>query len=76
MPDHPPTGTFLTRDELYELTGWRSQKKQIEWLAARSDWPFEINCLGWPVVLRATMEGKMGVTEPAKRWELDDANVA
>lgn len=75
MADHPPTGTFLTRDELRELTGAATRKGQIHWLASNG-WPFEPNCLGWPVVLRATMEVKMGVTEPTKRWDLEDASVA
>lgn len=70
-----PTGTFLTRDELAELTGWRVRKKQIEWLQERN-WPHVVNGLGWPVVRRAVMEGKMGGTTAKPAWNMDDANVA
>jgi len=70
-----PTGTFLTRDELRELTGAKLRKKQIAWLQRRG-WEYELNCLGWPVVLRSTMEGKMGGTASEDKWDLDPANVA
>jgi hypothetical protein len=70
-----PTGTFLTRDELNELTGAKLRKKQIAWLQRRG-WEYELNCLGWPVVLRAMVEGKMGASDSESRWELDAADVA
>lgn len=51
--------TFVTRDEMAELTGARTRAGQIRWLRERG-WVWEPNAAGWPVVLRAHMESRMG----------------
>ena len=58
--------TFLSEDELCELTDAVHKSKQIEWLATRG-WPFEQSCLGKIKVLRSTMEVKMGVVSMSGR---------
>lgn len=50
---------LLTEAELYELTGYKSGKSQIEWLRQRG-WIFELNRLGRPKVDREYYRGKMG----------------
>ncbi|WP_155997810.1 DUF4224 domain-containing protein [Thioalkalivibrio sp. ALJ8] len=54
-----PTGTFLTREELTELTGYTVRKKQVAWLK-ENGWPFEVAADGRPRVLRAAMLARMG----------------
>lgn len=54
-----PTGTFLTRPELIELTGYSVRGKQVEWLRSNG-WPFEVAADGGPRVLRAAMLARMG----------------
>jgi hypothetical protein len=51
--------TFLSSDEMHELTGRRWKRLQIAWLAERG-YPFELNAAGEPRVLRAYMERKLG----------------
>lgn len=52
-----PTGTFLTPEEITELTGRRAHRLQIETLRAQGV-PFFLNAAGKPVVPRHAIEGK------------------
>ena len=64
-----PSGTFLTPDELRELTGstWRS--RQIEWMMDNR-WTYVLTRDGRPVILRAYAEKKLGMKETkALRWK-------
>ena len=51
--------TFLTKEELRELTGRALHKRQREWLKAEG-WTFTINAAGRPIVSRAHMEAMLG----------------
>ena len=51
---------FLTPAQLYELTGSRQKRKQIEWLAEHG-WPHVVNAHGRPVVLASTVEARLGL---------------
>lgn len=62
--------TFLTEEELAQLTDASHAKKQIKWLADRA-WPFEVSTTGKAKVLRATMERKMGVVTLAGRRKVE-----
>jgi hypothetical protein len=53
--------TFLTREEVKELTAAHRKKRQINILRAQRI-PFFINAAGWPVVTRAAIQGG-GTTE-------------
>jgi hypothetical protein len=53
--------TFLTREEIKELTAAHWKKHQIETLRAQRI-PFFINAAGWPVVARAAVQG-VGLNE-------------
>jgi Domain of unknown function (DUF4224) len=48
--------TFLTREEVKELTATHWKKRQIDILRAQRI-PFFINAAGWPVVTRAAIQG-------------------
>lgn len=65
------TGTFLTRDELRELTDAKRRDGQIAWLEERG-WPFETTCSGWPVVLRAYAEKRLGLRDARIRRATPD----
>lgn len=51
--------TFLTEEELRELTGRALHKRQREWLQAQG-WTFTVNANGRPIVSRAHMEAMLG----------------
>lgn len=71
-----PTGTFLTQQEIRELTGYTVKLKQIEWLTG-CRWPFELDRFKRPVVLRSVMECKLGVPDTDQDgFILDEASVA
>jgi len=50
---------FLTADELKTLTGMQRPSAQVRWLRAHR-WPFEVNALGDPVVLRSVAVARLG----------------
>ena len=50
---------FLTRDELFELTGYRIASKQVKQLKAQRI-PFYVNRAGHPKVAKAIIEGQRG----------------
>ena len=56
---HPALFLFLTRDELIELTGYKSAALQCRWLAARG-WVFERNAANRPIVGRAYANARLG----------------
>lgn len=60
------TGTFLTADELRELTGSAYRAKQVAWFADRG-WTFETTLDGRPVVLRAYAEKRLGLKDTKTR---------
>ena len=53
------TSTFLTEEELRELTGRALRKRQREWLQTEG-WTFTVNANGRPIVSRAHMEAMLG----------------
>ncbi|QYF95599.1 DUF4224 domain-containing protein [Massilia sp. PAMC28688] len=56
---------FLTRDEVAELTGWKTKTKQIQHLRTLG-MRFWINGQGLPVVPRSAIEGLRPPSEPAR----------
>jgi hypothetical protein len=50
---------FLSKDHLFELTGYQRRPQQIAWLRANG-YPFEIGADGRPRVLTATVLAKLG----------------
>ncbi|WP_162240433.1 MULTISPECIES: DUF4224 domain-containing protein [unclassified Acidovorax] len=57
------TPLFLTADELSTLTGFKTQKKQVEWLRTKG-WRFEINGNGRAIVARKYAEKALGCGTP------------
>ena len=60
--------TFLTRHEMFELTGAKTRRRQLEVLRLNGV-PHIINAAGWPVVCRSAIEGsapRYARSEPAK----------
>ena len=63
------TNTFLTREEIIELTSRKQPKKQAETLR-KNGIPFFTNAAGYPVVSRSVLEGKPQKYKPDKpRWQ-------
>lgn len=52
--------TFLSRDEVAELTGRKQRRKQVEQLIFMR-LPFTLDAFGWPKLLRKTLEADLGV---------------
>lgn len=59
--------TFLTREEVKELTAAHRRKRQIELLRAQRI-PFFINAAGWPVVTRAAVQGRETTDSRTTGW--------
>jgi hypothetical protein len=59
--------TFLTREEIKELTAAHWKKHQIETLRAQRI-PFFINAAGWPVVARTAVQGTGSTASNAAGW--------
>ena len=57
---------FLTKEELVELTGYKSRKKQMQWLA-QNDIKFLVSGIGEPKVLKSAIEELLGAGESGKR---------
>jgi len=55
------SGTFVSNEELRELTGYKYPKHQLGWLKGRN-WKYETDCAGKPRVLRAYFESRLGGT--------------
>ncbi|WNC88827.1 DUF4224 domain-containing protein [Paraburkholderia sp. FT54] len=68
--------TFLTPEEIAELTGIRTGRRgktreqlQAEWLRT-TGLPFWVNARGRPTVPRSAIEGKQANVEPPrKKWQ-------
>ncbi|NMG32305.1 DUF4224 domain-containing protein [Aromatoleum evansii] len=56
---HEPSPFFLTEQEVFELTGRKVRRLQIEQLK-RMLIPFHVNALGRPVVTRGAIVGGLG----------------
>lgn len=59
--------TFLSRDEVRELTGRCHKAAQIEVLRANG-LAFFVNGSGWPIVTRAAVEGRSTMDSPRRKW--------
>jgi biotin operon repressor len=59
-------GTFLSEDEVAELTGRKVKAKQIDQLK-KMGVPFYVNASGRAVVVRSVLDGSMAKAEPEKR---------
>lgn len=65
--------TFLTRDEIAELTGAKLKRRQISVLV-RNGIRHTINAAGWPMVARAVIEGgAQSDAQPARAWKPNKA---
>ena len=56
------TRTFLTRDELADLTGYQQRRKQCAWLRD-GGWPFVLGGDGHPRVLRDELVRRLSAAE-------------
>lgn len=65
----------LTRLELKTLIGTPVRKSQEEWLQ-RHGWPYDLDFIGNPIVLRCVALEKLGGKPLPKVWVPDDRNVA
>ena len=65
----------LTRQELRALIGTPVRARQVEWLRAHA-WPYDLDYLGYPIVLRSLALERLGGTPPVEAWSLDESNVA
>lgn len=72
---------FLSREELADMIGAKSPKKQIEWLANHG-WRYELNASRKPVVGRIYARLKLAGVRPngaaavAEPWTLDLSKVS
>lgn len=55
---------LLTPDEVQEITGFKLNRLQVDWLR-RKGWRFEVNAVGRPVVARKYAEKMLGCAEEA-----------
>ncbi len=70
---------FLTRTEIFELTGYKRGTAQARWLRAEG-FSFRIGADGRPRVLRAAVEKALGLgradtARPARRREPDFSRI-
>jgi hypothetical protein len=66
------SSTFLTREEVAELTGRKRKSLQIEALRYMKI-PFFVNPIGTPVVARVAVEGRpTAVATKPKIWEFPE----
>lgn len=49
---------FLSKEELFILTGYKENRNQMNWLA-RNGWIYSVNTKGFPVVGREYCNAKM-----------------
>ena len=56
------SSTFLSREEVADLTGYQQRRKQADWLR-REGWPFAIGGDGHPRVLREELQRRLGVVD-------------
>ncbi|KQV50063.1 hypothetical protein ASC93_11115 [Massilia sp. Root335] len=60
--------TFLSKEEVAELTGRKYKRLQIEQLR-KMGIPFWLNAVGAPIIARATIEGSREKVElPKPKW--------
>lgn len=59
--------TFLSRDEVRELTGRAHKAAQIDVLRANGV-AFFVNASGWAIVARAAVEGRSTMDSPRRKW--------
>ncbi|PTQ89826.1 DUF4224 domain-containing protein [Agitococcus lubricus] len=57
--------TFLTFEEVQELTDYSRPKEQIQWLSQHG-WTFEISSQGKPKILRQYMQQRLGIAQDKK----------
>lgn len=61
------SATFLTREEVAELTGTKLRKRQIEVLQANGV-RHVINASGWPVVPRSAIDTPSAPARETRGW--------
>lgn len=64
------SGTFLTKDEVAELTGLKTKRRQVEQLR-KMGLPFWLNAANAPIVPRSAIEGgraTAGQVRPPSPW--------
>lgn len=62
------SNTYLTKDEMIELTDRQLPSKQIEWLK-RNGWKFAVSAAGHPKVARTYHEFRLGTVEAEPQGE-------
>lgn len=62
----------LSRDEVAELTRAQTRRRQIAFLL-RNGIRHYVDGSGWPVVLRAAVEGSQATAQDALRWSPNKA---
>lgn len=59
--------TFLTKDEVAELTGRKNKRLQVEQLR-KMGLPFWLNAASAPIVPRSAIEGKRAAPAEKPKW--------
>jgi hypothetical protein len=57
---------FLTSEEIYDLTGYKSRSSQEKWFCKRG-WRYEVSALGKIKVLRKYAEMQLGMPHPGEQ---------
>ncbi len=65
----------LTRQELRDIIGTPVRAMQTEWLR-HHQWPFDLDYLGYPIVLRSVALERLGGTPEPECWTMNESHVA
>lgn len=65
-------GLCLSRDEIAELTRAQTRKRQIAFLVQNGIRHY-VDAHGWPVVTRASVEGRAEESKPVPVWKSNKA---
>ncbi len=67
---------MLTRNELFELSGYKRARAQVRWLT-NNGYPFEIGADGYPRVLKSFVNSRLGgLVIPTSKVKRNEPNFA
>lgn len=62
---------FLTKDELFDLCGYKRRKEQAKWLREHR-YPFEVDRHGNPKVLKEAVYSRHKLTAPEPQLQFNE----